>query len=121
MTPRQRAAAARAKRHHDKAMGWVDIAKAHRADMNGELEKTANFMALRYEMDACRYARRAGLEPSSTILHISAASIAEDLGLWGVVYGVACLGLDGEPTPTQEETLRDMIRRSGRILGYTAG
>jgi hypothetical protein len=120
MSPRQHTAAARAKRHHDKAMWWADTARAHRCDCNGEISSAATFMALKHEMEACRYATRARLEPSRTILHISASSLAEDLGLWGIVYGLACTGLDGA-SPAQEETLMDMVHRSGRILGYVRG
>lgn len=121
MSSRRHTAAERAKRHHDKAMWWADTARAHRSDGNGELSKAATFWALKHEIDACRYARRAALEPSRTILHISAASLAEDLELWGIVYGLACTGLDGEPTPAQEATIMDMLHRAGRILWYARG
>jgi hypothetical protein len=102
-------------------MWWADTARAHRSEWNGEMFKAATFWALKHEIDACRYVRHAALEPSRTILHISAASLAEDLELWGIVYGLACTALDGEPTMSQEATIMDMVHRSGRILGYVRG
>jgi hypothetical protein len=118
MSARQHTAAARAKRHHDRAMWWAGTAEAHHRDWSDHQCDAATFWALTHEIDACRYATRARLGSERTELYISAASLAEELELWGIVYGLACTGLDGELTAAQETTLMDMVHRSGRILGY---
>ncbi|MGH9759490.1 MAG: hypothetical protein ACREDR_37075, partial [Blastocatellia bacterium] len=110
---------------HDQAMARVDDAFA--AKLRGQQDEAAKFLHAAFELEraaATEVAPRLDAEPTRSILHRSAASLAIDCGELRDAERLVCTALQGEPPADIAEELRDLLeqvyfRRHMDIKGIT--
>lgn len=97
---------------HEKSMEFADLAFVARRFGNDEESKTYFSQAYEYEAEAAKLLVNTNIEPSRSVLHRSAASLALDCGLVREAEKLIAIALAGEPPDEIADELRDLLEQA---------